>query len=83
MRRRFGVPSPKLGDKLPPRDRTRDDKTAGDPLNQRELRRFEAESQGNIGMSVVIRPATSSDLGTLTNLNAVVQTLHARLEPVH
>ena len=34
-------------------------------------------------MSVVIRPATSSDLGTLTNLNAVVQTLHARLEPEH
>jgi ribosomal protein S18 acetylase RimI-like enzyme len=34
-------------------------------------------------MSVVIRPATLSDLDTLTSLNAVVQSLHARLEPKH
>jgi ribosomal protein S18 acetylase RimI-like enzyme len=34
-------------------------------------------------MSVVTRPAPSSDLGTLTSLNAVVQSLHARLEPEH
>jgi ribosomal protein S18 acetylase RimI-like enzyme len=33
--------------------------------------------------SVVIRPAASSDLGTLISLNAGVQSLHARLEPKH
>lgn len=34
-------------------------------------------------MSVVSRPATLSDLDTLISLNAVVQNLHARLEPKH
>jgi ribosomal protein S18 acetylase RimI-like enzyme len=34
-------------------------------------------------MSVFIRPATLSDADTLTSLNAVVQNLHAKLEPKH
>jgi hypothetical protein len=36
-----------------------------------------------VSKSVVSRPATSSDLDTVISLNAVVQNLHARLEPKH